>query len=576
MTGSGSGPVTGSPGSGGGGTSNPGTGGGAGTSPTGSGGQIGPTGGAGPGPGTGGIVGPVAESAGPLVMRRLTHREYDNTLRDLLGITSPIATNPASPWEADDGSSTSGFEVPTGVVGDLFPRRYMEAADAVAEAAVTANKVTIPCTNPATAAAETTCATSFISTFGRRAFRRPVTAAESADLLAVFNAARGGQILFDFKTSIAQVVKAMIQSPNFLYHWELGPTKPTKQGALVTLTPHQIASRLSYLLWETMPDVALLDAADAGQLSTPDQVAAQAQRLLMDKAKAGQALFNFHVQWLEYPNLNDISKDTKKYPTFTEQFKATLQPEIQTFLSSVLLEGDGTLKTLLTAPYAYVNAATAGAYGVTATGTALVKVDLNPAQRAGLLTQTAFLGTAGSPAASHPIRRGSIVYRQLLCGVIPAFNGTLPDLPKGDTLTTRQQYAMHDMSPCAFCHKPFDPIGFAFENYDGIGVYRTTENGQQVDATGSTMTPQGVPMTFTNAIELSNFLANSEEAKSCAERYWFRYVLGRKEVPADEGSIQAAGKLARTNAGFSVRDLLTGVVKSMTFRMRTPNAGETI
>ncbi len=581
-----------------------------GTTPVGSGGSAGPAGSGGSGtpvqpgsggagvvtgtgggpvqPGTGGapvvvtppvVVPPITavlvpESAGPLPLIRLSHREYNNTIRDLLGDTS----NPATDW-APDNATTQGFEAPTDVAKLVITDVESESL-AIVDRAITANRLTplIPCTNPAAGTAETTCARSFITTFGRRAFRRPVTAVEQTDLMTVFTTARGVDVAADFTNAIGWVVKAMLQSPNFLYHWEMGPTKPVKDGTLVSLTPHQIASRLSYFLWKSMPDEALLTAADMGQLTTPEQVAAQAVRLLTDKTKAISALYDFHRQWLLYLNLEQLAKNTTLYPFVTEAFKAALEPEIQNFISSVFLGGDGSLKTLFTAPYAYVNQSTAIVYGVSVTGAAMQKVDLNPAQRAGILTQAAFQSTMGAPGGSFPVRRGLAVWEQILCGPRIAPIANVPEPPKVDgqtIVTTRQQFAVHASPACVGCHKNFDSLGFAFENYDGVGQYRTMENGQMVDASGTGMTPGGATYSFKNAIELANFLATSDEVKTCLGRQWFRYFLGRMEVEADKGSIQLAVKQAADkDPNFSVTEMLFSAVRSKSFRMRLPGAGE--
>lgn len=585
-SGTASGGATGTPGSGGsstgtgstiGGGSGGGNGSGTGGAGSGTGGAVGTGSG-----GAGTVVGPdvmvVPESAGTLLLRRLTHREYNNTVKDLLGDT----TNIADTWSVSDVAPNTGFDAPNSV--DSLTLGFVESsANTLAASAIAANRVTIPCTNPAAGTAETTCASTFISTFGRRVYRRPLSTIEASGLMAVFTTARGATIGYDFKTSIAQVVSAMLQSPNFLYHhWEMGPIKPTKQGSLVTLTPHQIASRLSYFLWESTPDVMLLDAADMGQLSTPDQIAVQAQRMLKDTAHATNAVFNFHVQWLRYVerDLGVLSKDPKKYPTFTDAYQAALEPEISTFVSSVILGTDGTLKTLLTAPYVYANATTAPTYGKTVTGSAMQRIDLDPTQRAGILTQSAFLSVHAQAGNGdpHPIRMGRDIFEHVLCGKIDEFAGMLPEVPAVDgvkIVTNRQQYSAHGNMPCASCHKAFDGLGFAFENYDGIGAYRTKDNGQDVDATGSLVTPvMKTAFSFKNAVELTNFLATNDEVKSCVARHWFRYLLGRNETAADEGSIQVAAKAAAVNPGFSIPDLLVGMAKSMDFRMRTPAAGE--
>ena len=217
---------------------------------------------------------------------------------------------------------------------------------------------------------------------------------------------------FSFTEAIAQTVKAIIQSPNFLYHWEIGPTKPVVGAAgLANLTQHQIASRLSMVLWETMPDETLLLAADMGQLATAAQVKAQAQRMLADP-HAANALFNFHEQWLLQVNghVTDLGEITKSSAVFTDAVKQALPTEFTQFLTSVYATGDGTLNSLLTAPYAYVNAALAPIYGVTATGTGFSKVQLDPTQRAGILTQTAFLAANADPSSgqSRAARSGGI------------------------------------------------------------------------------------------------------------------------------------------------------------------------
>lgn len=555
---------------GGGGSPGGGTGGGA---ATGSGGAVGVPGSGGAGPtGTGGAVTmpiptkPTPESAGGMVLRRLTIREYKNTLFDLLGNTADVTS--ALPV---DEVSNNGFHAPTSV-SSLHTQLFMEAADTLADAAMLANKIPIPCTNPA-ATAETSCATMFIAQFGRRAFRRPVSASESTDLLAVFAKARS--LAFDFKGALTQVVKAILQSPNFLYHWEVGETKPARVGELYPLTPHQVASRLSYLLWETMPDEMLLGAADAKQLSTPEQLTAQARRMFADKTRTQTGLASFHEQWLKIENLDDLQKDTAKFPAFTAAAKAALPVELSTFVGAVLGSGDGTLKTLLTAPYTYANKALAPIYGATAPGDAFTQVQLNPAQRSGILTQATFLGTNAKPSLTDPVKRGLVVWQQLLCGAVSAPPPDVPDLPpENPNDTNRQRFAAHANSPCATCHKVFDPPGFAFENYDPIGGYQTMDKGQTVDASGEALTPGGAKISFKNAVELLKALSESEEVKWCVARQWFRYLLGRMDSGAEQGSMELAYKAATATPGYSIREMLVATTATKAFLYRAPSPGE--
>jgi hypothetical protein len=433
---------------------------------------------------------PTTETAGAFVLRRLSNREYNHVVADLLGDT----TRPADDFP-DDDVGTGGFVSPTNVA-TLNAQHYEETAGVLAEAALAANKLSIPCTSPASTAAETTCAQNFINQFGKLAFRRPVLAAELTGLSSLFTTARG--LGFDFKSSIAQVSKAILQAPGFLYHWEIGPSKGTPQNGVVALTAYQVASRLSFFLLETMPDAPLLAAADAGQLSSPEQIQAQAERLLADP-KAQNTMENFHVQWLFLENLANLQKDPTSYPLFGDAVRQALVPELKSFTASVILNSaDGTLKSLLTAPYAFVNSATAPIYGATASGTTLTRTNLDTSQRAGLLTQGAFLASRAGTVESNPTYRGVAIFKQLLCGSVPAPPANVPDVQApAPNLTTRQRYEAHDTNPCASgCHTKFDPYGFAFESYDGIGAYRSMDHGQAVNSAGTATTPGGATLTF--------------------------------------------------------------------------------
>ncbi len=515
---------------------------------------------------------PAAESAGLLPMLRLTHREYRNTMADLLGNT----TNPSAAFEAD-GPGNSGFETPNNV-GTLNAQMYMEQAALLAESAMAGNRVPVPCTAPADPTAENSCASSFIAAFGLRAFRRPVAAGEATDLLALFTAARG--LGFDFRSSLTHVVSEMLQSPNFLYHWEIGdalPTRDASDAALVNLTGYQVASRLSYFLWESMPDDALLAAAGTGELATPEGLLAHAQRMLGDPTRTRNALFNFHRQWLHIDNLEDLSPGTN--------LGELLGQELGLFVSSVLLEGDGTLRSLLTAPYTFANGVTATEYGATMAGDAFARLELDPGQRRGVLMQIPFLRTNGT---APPVDRGLVVYRQLLCGQVQPPPLVVPDVrPPTTDMTTRERFADHAMNACAAgCHALFDPWGFSFENFDAMGRYRTTEAGKPIDAKGSLslssgalggVTPNNAEIPFNNALELVEALATSDEVRWCTARQWSRYMLGRLESTSDAGSIENAYKAALSpTAGYSVRDFLLSVVRTKAFRFRTPSAGETL
>jgi hypothetical protein len=514
-------------------------------------------------------------------MRRLTYREYDHMLTDLLG----DATSPAEggSWTADSPNIV-GYVAPSSVA-DLQVNLYSQASDTLVDNALKAvaagkpaGKFIIPCkTAPTTTAAETTCATQFITAFGLAAYRRPVAMPEQMDMLTLFNNVR--KLGLAFNDSLGAIAKGMIQSPNFLYHWEIGPTKPTVgSDGLVPLTSWQIAARLASSLWETMPDDALLTAAQAGQLSTPAAITTQVTRMLSD-ARAANGLFNFHQQWLfsfgsQGRDLSQLL--TKSNPMFTPAAAQGVQAEFSQFLSSVY-GGDGTLTSLFTAPYAYVNHDLGVIYGVAGPATGVAKVSLDPTKRGGIFTQTAFLAMLADEVHDSPINRGLSIYLKVLCGTVAPPPAVVPAANFTAMGTTRQSIEAHGAKACAqACHGLFDPPGFAFENYDAIGAYRTMDAGQMVDSTGTFVTPGNAMISFQNAIDLSKQLAASPEAQSCMDRQWTRYMLGREETMAEAGSMALAYQKGAATAGFSLRDMLTTLASSKAFMYRQPSLGETL
>jgi Protein of unknown function (DUF1592)/Protein of unknown function (DUF1588)/Protein of unknown function (DUF1595)/Protein of unknown function (DUF1585) len=522
---------------------------------------------------------PPAESAGTLVMRRLTYREYDHMLAYLIGDTTAPAEG-GDAW-SPDAPNAVGFVAPSSSA-DLQVDLYNEAANTLVETALqnvaagkSAGKLVIPCKTPTTTAAEMTCATQFITSFGLEAYRRPVATAEQTDLLTLFTTVRG--LGLSFNESIGAIVKGMLQSPNFLYHWEIGPTKPTAgSDGLVALTPWQLGARLAATLWEAGPDDTLLQAEQGGQLTTPAQVASQVTRMLADP-RAANGLFYFHEQWLFTfgSQGRDLTQPlTKSSSLFTTAVAQGLPTEFSDFVASVYT-GDGTLNSLFTAPYAFVNKDLAAIYGVTGPATGFAKVSLDATKRGGIFTQTAFLATMGSDGTDNPVYRGLSIYEKVLCGNIGSPPANVPPVNFIANGTTRQSYDAHGMSACASgCHNLFDPSGFSFENFDGDGVYRTTEAGQTVDPTGSFVTPAGSTITFKNALDLSQQLAQSAEVQSCVDRQWTRYMLGRPETTAESGSMSIAYQAAAATTGFSLTNLISALMQSKAFMYRQPSAGE--
>jgi hypothetical protein len=523
-----------------------------------------------PGPGA---LSDDATVPGPALIRRLTRVEYDNTLRDLLGVTTSFSKD----FGQDSEAAGAGFVKGGAITGGDDARDFMGAAARVVEAIAPRLGTLLPCSPiPAAAADQDACATRFITQFGRRAFRRPLTEREAGLLHTLYTKQRSPEVSASFEDAMGALVGAMIQAPQFLYHWELGPNAPIKDGNLIRFGAHELASRLSYFFWASMPDEALFAAADANQLANPDQIARQAQRLLADD-RARQGLTNFYLQWLEIGPLTQAAKDDT-LKDFSPTVAQAMMDETRDFVGSVFTgaKGTGTLETLFTSRSTVVDASLAKIYGVTVSGTGPQPATLNPAQRAGIFTQLAFLTAKADAGDSHPVKRGDAVLRRAFCVELQApANLMIPpvDDPVPGGATTRQRFAKHDMSPCASCHVFIDPVGFAFENYDAIGAYRTTDQGKPVDATGTVKLPSGTELKFGNAIELAAQLPRLPEVQQCVASQWMRYMLGRREVDGEAPSLKVAEDVF-AKSSFSLRELLVALTRTRAFTHRTLSAGK--
>lgn len=500
----------------------------------------------------GGVIGASVPNAGPRTWQRLTNRQYDNTVRALLGDDSA----PASKSFSAEGSGTSGFSSPS-LVSVVDVDRFRAVAEQLATSAVpklVPGKL-LPC-DPASG--EDACAEQFITKFGTRAFRRPLEATELGDLKGLYKTART-ELAEDFKGGLRIVIGALLQSPDFLYHWQI----PSSDAAQTDpkFASYAVASRLSYFLQNTMPDDSLFEAAATGKLTTEADIEAQARRLLA-MPEAREALESFHVQWLHLQNVTNLNKIDPAWPGA----KAAVLAETFAFVDHVLREGDGSLATLLTAPFSFVNQATAPIYGVDGvTGDAFVKRDLP--NRWGLLTQASVLAAQSKSNEDDPILRGKLVRENLLCHKLPPVPPNVPELPKPDeTVSNRKRHEQHmAVQPCKGCHMPMDPIGFGLGNYDAIGRYRTKDGAHDVDARGTIFSIDGKDIEFNGARELATILSESDEVRRCVMTKWFRYAFGRGETALDQPSIDGVYQ-TYSGTAFNVREMLVAIVKSPSFR----------
>lgn len=524
------------------------------------------TGGATPG----GVVPAGPPAPGPLL--RLTRLEYNNTVQDLLGDASSPA-NVLGPEPAGE----SGFETPI-AVGPTQVEALRDLAEGIAQRAVTLGLARIlPC-DPARMG-EDACARQFIAAFARRAFRRPVDSDEQAGLEAIYAQART-TLKYDFAGGVRMVITAVLQSPPFLYHWEVGVAQPLQRdGALVRLTPHQLASRLSYFLWRSMPDDELAAAADAGRLGTPEQVEAQARRLVASP-RAQAALGDFAVQLLKLGGLPDQAKDPQRFPAFAPDLRRAALDETQRLVAGIIADPRGTLADLFTSTGGAMTDGLRKLYGGKTANDrqAIENVTLDPTQRAGWLTRVAFLASAAKPSDSNPIARGKLLRTRILCQTVPPPPAMIPlPPPLMATQTGRQLQEAHLRDPgCRACHSLMDPQGFAFENYDAIGAYRQKDNGVPVDASGQLIGLAAGPIAFTSAIDLSRALADTVEARGCVTRQLLRYGTGRLDDVSDSDTVAAIVASSNTGATFALQTALLALVRSRSFTHRVPSPGESL
>lgn len=494
---------------------------------------------------------------GSTPFRRLTRDEYDNTLRDLLGDT----TRPGRAFPPDE---TLGGFASGAAISLVQTEQYMTAAETLAENAVTDLPALLPC-DPA-AEGEDACARQFIEDFGKRAWRRPLDADEVEGLYALYAETKP---LDGFESSIELLVTAFLQSPSFLYRVELGGASP-EAADVVPLSSYEVATRLSYTLWGTMPDEELFALADADALQSADAIETQARRMLLDTRAQG-ATRNFFRQWLGMVQIEDLGKDEEIFPEWSPALGRKMREEAMAFVEHVIWEGDGRFETLLTAPFTFADADLAAVYGVEGpTGTELVRVELDPTQRAGVLTMPGVLAMNSNANQSSPVYRGKFVREQVLCQHLPDPPDDLMVIPPDPDpdLTTRERFDQHRTDPsCAGCHVLMDPIGFGFEQYDAIGRWRTEENGLPIDASGEVHASADIDGEFVGAVELAHRLAGSEQARSCFATQWYRFAMGRTESEADACALREVLDAFEAADG-DVLEAVVAITRTDAFRHR--------
>jgi hypothetical protein len=497
-----------------------------------------------------------APGAAPL--RRLSNAEYRNTVQDLLAQVSGVGPAVASATkDFVDEAESLGFRNNVDFLGvsSLVAQGYMDAAESLATLS-SASAALIGCSSN-----DGACAKQFIESFGKRAFRRPLQPDEVARYQAVYDKATAQG--YDFKTGIEWVVFSLLQSTQFLYRVELG----APQGEGYVPSQFETASRLSYLVWQSMPDQALFDAAGAAQLGSKQQIEAQARRMLQDP-KASR-LLEYFDQWLDLDRLNTFDRDANVYPDVDESLPQLLQAETHAFVGSLLKSPTGSLTELLTAQYSYVNADLARHYGVTGTlGAEFARVDMPG--RAGVLTQGMLL-THDKPTRTSIVRRGLKIRLDMLCQKVPAPpNDVQLDLEGlGEGLTQRERLEKHrEVASCAGCHTLMDPLGVVFEGFDAVGRARTAdESGKPVDLKSELSLTRDADGPVASPTQLGEKLANSQEVRDCYVTQSFRFFYGRDYTAADQCSM-AQLFLAFRDKKQSVSELIVALTQTDHFLYR--------
>ena len=477
--------------------------------------------------------------SGRVALRRLNVREYDNTMRDLLGTTQTLAASTFPGDNVEDGFDTVGQALS---YSDLLLKQQFAAAgtlvtELVSRAATDPLRTAVFVCDP-TATNMATCLPQILTSFMPKAWRRPVTTAEvttasavGTGVLATVQASSAAGTTDPATAAVSAALEYVLTSPNFLYHVELGSPAITPTSTAVTpLSDYEVASRLSYFLWSSMPDATLTQAAAAGQLSSGSGVPAQVTRMIGDTKFSG-FMSGFVDQWLGVNTIaSNVAPDPTMFPNADMALIQSIGSETEAFVGN-LITTKAPLTDLLTANYTFANGRLAqfyGVQGVPASQTTFTQVSLAGTQRlGGILTQETFLTTTSLPTRTSPVKRGEYVMAQIICDPPQPPPPNVPALvaPAAGS-TVRDALNEHANNPgCSTCHNAIDPIGFTFENFDATGAYRTTDNGAPIDASGSLYGISGAMVN--GAQQMAQAIAADSRFVQCVVKQALTFGVGR-------------------------------------------------
>jgi hypothetical protein len=524
--------------------------------PSGGGGKGGASGSSGKG-GTSGLGGeagdPACEPALPpeAPLRRLNRFEYNNTVRDVFRDESRPAD--ALPPDFYDNEKTP-------VSAELVEGWHRLAHDYAVSVTEDDDAAFgfIDCNRDVES--ETTCRDVFVKSFGAQAFRRSLDAADIDELTTVFTT--GQSLGGNFRSGVRAVVEVALQSPEFLYRPEIGEPAEDRPAGWARPTPYEMASRLSYFYWGSAPDADLLAVAERGELRSADSVSEHTQRMLTDP-RVRDVVGYFYPWLLRLHGATYQASGDPAYPTFTPEIARLLPRETAELGVALTFDARGSFASLLESPFTFVNGPLAAFYGVPGvSGGDFQQVNVSPNERVGFLTHAGVLASSALGTVTNPPRRGWLIMNALLCTLVPEEpgDGPLPPWPEG--LTTREFFEQSTAGAvCAGCHQMVNPLGFAFEHYDAAGLYRDTENGLPIDATG-TLYESDAAGSFDGPRDVARLLAGSADARRCFVRTWFAFSQGRAATEndacflerLDEIFVNAEMSLAQLHVQLSLSD----------------------
>ncbi len=502
---------------------------------------------------------------GRVTIRRLNRREYNNTIRDLVGVDF----RPADDFPADnigDGFDNVGDAL---TLPPILLEKYLAAAEEIVSQALTQPKTrdTIIFFRPDEELSRDECAQRILKRFMRRAYRRPVTDEEIDRLVALGHTAE--QADNDFDEDVGLALQVVLVSPHFLFRIEPDPPGGASQDR--PLNDFELATRLSYFLWSTMPDEELFRLAEQGKLHDEGAIESQVRRML-DDPKSAALVENFAGQWLQLRGLAKLSPDPERFPDFDESLRSAMRKETELFFEAIMKE-DRSVLDFLDADFTFINERLARHYGIEGIrGEDFRRVDLS-GNRGGVLTHASILALTSNPTRTSPVKRGKWILDNILGSPPSPPPAGVEELAEGDDAellgSLRERMEQHRSNPeCAVCHNQMDALGFSFENFDAVGAWRDRDGKFAIDPSGTL--PGG--LSFDGVASLRAILKEEkrEEFTRCLTKKMLTYAIGLGLEPYDQCAENEIVERLREN-DYKFSSLILGVTKSVPFRMRGAN-----